>query len=121
MKTSPPLLVHSRPYLLLLPLLAVLLFGNCNGGVRGMLNNMDVRRRERLQAVVQQRQAARTAARHQLRGPARRAAYLRIEQASNAGIDSALATSFERRKLRNRRNKVERQLLLAPPGPTGRQ
>lgn len=105
----PPL-----PYLLLLPLLAVLLFGNCNGGVRGLLNNSS-QRRDRIQAIVLREQAERAAARQHLRGRARQDEYWRIEQATKARLDSLLPGSFQQQKLRNRRNKIERQVRRLPP------
>ncbi|WP_210521282.1 hypothetical protein [Hymenobacter terricola] len=109
----PPL-----PYLLLLPLLVVLLFGNCGlsrGGVRGWLNTMGNRRRDRLQEIVLRERAERAAARHNLHGAAREEAHRRIEQATQARADSLLYGHFEQKKFRNRRNKVERQLVRLPP------
>ena len=108
----PPL-----PYLLLLPLLAVLLFGNCGGGVRGFLYGLGNQRRHQLQALELRRQAERAAARQRLRGEARREEYWRIEQATNARADSLLTGAFEQKKFRNRRNKIERQLRRLPPPP----
>ncbi|WP_046243671.1 hypothetical protein [Hymenobacter terrenus] len=108
----PPL-----PYLLLLPLLAVLLFGNCGGGVYGFLSGMGNTRRERLREIVVRRQAERAAARQQLRGRARQDAYWCIEQATNLRTDSLLRDEAERRKFRNRRNKVDRRLLHSPAPP----
>ena len=102
----PPL-----PYLLLLPLLAVLLFGNCNGGVRGVLYDMTDKRRTQLRSNVVQRQEARAQARQQLHGQARQEAYRHIEERANTQADSLLVGSLERRKFANRRNKLERQLL----------
>jgi hypothetical protein len=102
-------------YLLLLPLLAVLLFGNCGGGVRGFLTNMGSARRARFVAIEARRQADRETARLHLRGEARREAYWRIEQATNARLDSLLPGTTEQRKLRHRRNKIERQLRRMPP------
>ena len=106
----PPL-----PCLLLLPLLAVLLFGSCGGGVRGFLTNMGSGRRARFAAIAARRQADRQAAHQLLRGKARREAYWRIEQATTARLDTLLPGSAEQRKLRNRRNKIERQLRRLPP------
>jgi hypothetical protein len=99
--------------LLLLPLLAVLLFGNCGGGVQRLLN--DSKRRDRLQAIVLREKAERAAARKDLRGQARQDEYWRIEQTTKARLDSLLPGSFLQRKLRNRRNKIERQVLRLPP------
>ncbi|MCI1186734.1 hypothetical protein MON38_04840 [Hymenobacter sp. DH14] len=98
--------------LLLLPLLAVLLFGNCGGGVRGFLNKSRPENRERMRALVVLRLQQRAAARQQLRGRARQEAYWRIEQQIDARFDSLVHGS---KKFRNRRNKVERQLLRMPP------
>ena len=106
----PPL-----PYLLLLPLLAVLLFGSCGGGVRGFLTNMGSARRAQFATIVARRQADRQEARRRLRGEARREAYWRIEQATNARLDSLLPGTTEQRKLLHRRNKIERQLRRLPP------
>ena len=100
--------------LLLLPLLAVLLFGNCNGGVRGFLTNMGSNRRDRFAAIVARRQADRQAAQQRLRGEARREAYWHIEQATNARLDSLLPGTTAQRKLLHRRNKIERQLRRLP-------
>ena len=105
-------------YLLLLPLLAVLLFGNCGGGVQGFLTNMGSARRARFSASVARRQADRQAARLRLRGAARREAYRRIEQATNARLDSLLPGTTAQRKLLHRRSKIERQLRRLPPGVT---
>ncbi|MDQ2770567.1 MAG: hypothetical protein M3Y54_08715 [Bacteroidota bacterium] len=109
----PPL-----PYLFLLPLLAVLLFGNCGSGVRGFLNNMGSGRRARFSAIIARRLADRHTARLRLRGEARREDYVRIEQATNARLDSLLPDAMDQRKLRNRRNKIERQLRRLPPSAT---
>ncbi len=106
----PPL-----PCLLLLPLLAVLLFGSCGGGVRGFLATIGSSRRTRFAAIVARRLADRQAAHQRLRGAARRAAYWRIEQTTSARLDSLLPGTTEQRKLRNRRNKMERQLRRMPP------
>ena len=59
----PPL-----PCLLLLPLLAVLLFGNCGGGVRGILSSISPKKCERMCTLVLQRQAERAAAKQKRRG-----------------------------------------------------
>lgn len=116
MKTDVPA-VQSRAKLLLLPLLAVLLFGNCGigRGVHGLLTDMSPTRRERFQAIVARRQAERATARRQLQGSARQDEYQRIEQATNARFDSLHPSRFEERKLLNRRNKLERQLQRLPP------
>jgi len=106
----PPL-----PYLVLLPLLAVLLFGNCGGGVRGFLSGLGTQRREKMRALVLQRQAERAAAKQQLRGAARQDAYEEIEKRIDARLDSLVPTN-RTKKFHNRRNKIERQLLRLPPG-----
>lgn len=111
----PPL-----PYLLLLPLLAVLLFGNCGlTSTRQVLREMPPATRDALRASVAQRQAARKAARQRLRGTAKRDAYQQIEQLANHQADSILLHNrgSVERKFRNRRNKLERQLLRFPPPP----
>ncbi|RZK29100.1 MAG: hypothetical protein EOO63_09770 [Hymenobacter sp.] len=50
------------PYLLLLPLLVVLLFGNCGGGVREVINGLSNKEHERLRAVILRQRAERAAA-----------------------------------------------------------
>ena len=97
-------------YLLLLPLLTVLLFGNCGGGVRGLLGGMNYSARTALRASVVRRQSERTLARRQLHGRARHDAYRRIEKAADATADSLLDT-YLIKKFNNRRRKLERQLL----------
>ncbi|HEX8327911.1 MAG TPA: hypothetical protein VF629_10245 [Hymenobacter sp.] len=78
-----------RPLLLLLPLGAVLLFGNCGGGgVRAVVTSMEVKRHERFGAIIAQQRAHRTVARQQLRGPARWVAYRRLDSLHAARIDS---------------------------------
>jgi hypothetical protein len=117
METSP----NQRqrwPMLLLLPLLAVLLFGNCGlSTTRGFLNDLGPERRDQLRALVVQRQTLRATARQRLRGKALQDEYFRIEQAINARADS-LIPSDHARKYRNRRNKIDRQLLRSPAAPT---
>ena len=103
----PPL-----PYLLLLPLLAVLLFGNCGGtSVRRFLAEASPQRREKMRALVLQRQAERAEARQRLKGPARRDAYLQIEQRIDAHYDSLVPSNL----FQTRRNKLDRQVLRLPP------
>lgn len=102
----------SLSYLLLLPLLAVLLFGNCGGGVREVVNNLPDRDHARLRAIILRQRAERAAARRQLRGEARREAYERIEQKTTASADSLFGQFGNGRdKWRHRRNKLERQAL----------
>ncbi|HEX8327910.1 MAG TPA: hypothetical protein VF629_10240 [Hymenobacter sp.] len=104
----------SWPQLLLLPLLAVLLFGNCGlSSTRGFLRDLGPERRDRLRALVVQRQALRAAARQRLRGAALQDEYFRIEGIIDARADS-LFPSGTPAKFRNRRNKIDRQLLRAP-------
>ena len=105
----PPL-----PYLLLLPLLAVLLFGNCGGGVREVINNLPYKDHEQLRTIILRQRAEhyRAAARRQLHGEARRAAYERIEQKTTASADSLFGQFGNgRNKFRKRRNKLERQAM----------
>lgn len=104
--TRPPL----AP-LLLLPLLAVLLFGNCGGGVRGMLVNNP--HQQQMRNLLMLRLSQRATARQQLRGAARRDAYQRIEQNIDARLDS-LMPAVSAAKFHKRRNKAERQLLQMP-------
>ena len=102
----------SLSYLLLLPLLAVLLFGNCGGGVREVVNNLPYKDHERLQAIILRQRAERAAARRQLHGEARREAYEHIEQKTTASADSLFGQFGNgRKKWRQRRNKLERQAL----------
>ncbi|MFD2721293.1 hypothetical protein ACFST9_21435 [Hymenobacter monticola] len=128
----------SPTYLLLLPLLAVLLFGNCGGGgVRGVVTAMTTERHQRFRAIVAQQQARRAQARQQLRGGARRTQLRRIDSLRTARIDSffrpapssryeeyiypGAQTARERAKYQHRRRKMTRQLLspdnrpLIPP------
>lgn len=103
----PPL-----PSLLLLPLLAVLVFGSCGGGVRQVVNGLTASRHEQLRAVILRQRAERAAARRQLHGEARRAAYERIEQQTTARADSIFGPYGNGRvKFRKRRNKLERQVM----------
>ena len=105
----PPL-----PYLLLLPLLAVLLFGNCGGGVSGLLSSMGHDRRVRFREIIARRQAQRFTARQQLKGPAKREALRGIEQRTDARLDSLLPVGIDQKKLLHRRSKIERQLAHWP-------
>lgn len=99
-------------YLLLLPLLAVLLFGNCGGGVREVVSGLSRERHERLRAIILRQRADRATARRQLHGEARRAAYLNIELNTTARADSLFGPYGNgRNKFRKRRNKLERQAL----------
>jgi hypothetical protein len=103
----PPL-----PYLLSLPLLAVLLFGNCGGGVREVISSLPYKDHERLRAIILRQRAERAAARRQLHGEARREAYFQIEQKTTARADSLFGQfGSGRDKWRHRRNKLERQAL----------
>ena len=102
---------------LLLPLLAVLLFGNCGGGVHRFLGQMSYDRSERLRSIVLRQRAERADARRRFSGRLRADAYKRIEQTVQARTDSMLSMGFEVRKFRNRRHKVERQLLRLPSPP----
>lgn len=109
----PPL-----PYLLLLPLLAVLLFGNCGGGVRGVLSNLGQSGRTRFREIVARRRALRQTARKQLKGAAKQESLRRLEQQTDARLDSLLPSAAGQRKLLRRRGKLERQLARWPePAP----
>ena len=83
-------------------------------GCAVFLANMGSARRERLQNIVARQQAERRTARSQLRGRQRREAYWRIEQHTNARLDSLLTGTFDQRKLQHRRNKIERVLHQLP-------
>ena len=100
------------PYLLVLPLLVLLLFGNCGGGVRQVVNGLSGKERVRFRAIIYRERAERAAARRQLRGEARREAYAQIEQKTTASADSLFGRFGNgREKFRRRRNKLERQAL----------
>ena len=100
------------PCLLLLPLLAVLLFGNCGGGVRGVINNMGSAQRARFRAIFAQRQAQRAVAQQQLRGRARRVELRRLNSVRKARIDSLMRLNpYAAEKYAHRRRKMTRQLL----------
>lgn len=102
----------SLPNLLLLSLLVVLLFGNCGGGVREVVNNLSDERHERLRSIILRQRAERAAARRQLHGEARRAAYEHIEEKTTARADSLLGPYGNgHTKFRKHRNKLERQVL----------
>ena len=105
----PPL-----PVLLLLPLLAVLLFGNCGGGVRQVVDYMGQPKRDEYQKALANRQAQRAAARQNLRGRARRDEYLRIHEATEARLHELMSSSDQQRKMQHRRRKLERQLRNYP-------
>ncbi|MBJ6108684.1 hypothetical protein JAO73_06675 [Hymenobacter sp. BT523] len=99
----------------MLPLLAVLLFGNCNGGVNTFLFNMNSNGRlAKLDSLTRERQRLRAQAQQQLRGAARREQLLLIEQHANEQAQALLRNNWERRKFENRRNKIERQLRKNP-------
>ena len=107
MKRRPTL-----PYLLLLPLLAVLLFGNCGGGVREVVNNMGRERHNRFRDIFAQREAQRTLARKRLHGRAQRIAFQRLDSVRTARIDSLFRfDSYAREKFDHRRRKMTRQML----------
>ena len=110
----PPL-----PYLLLLPLLTVLLLGNCGGGVYGMLVNNP--NQQKMRTLLMLRLDQRAVARKQLHGRARQDAYRHIEQDIDARLDSLMPPSSVV-KFHKRRNKVERQLMSLPVvAPTPRR
>lgn len=113
MNNRPPL-----PYLLLLPLLAVLLFGNCGGGVRGVVSGMGEARRDRFRAIFAQRQAQRASARQRLRGRARRVALQRLDSVRTARLDSLFQFDYSaREKFERRRRKMTHQLLAPDNSP----
>ncbi|MGY3089144.1 hypothetical protein ACVWYF_002184 [Hymenobacter sp. UYAg731] len=107
MKRRPTL-----PYLVLLPLLAVLLFGNCGGGVRGVVDGMSRARQDRFRDIFAQRQAQRALARQRLHGRARRVALQRLDSIRTARIDSLFRfDSYAKEKFAHRRRKMTRQML----------
>ena len=91
MKRRPTL-----PYLLLLPVLAVLLFGNCGGEVRGVVNGMSRMHHDRFQDIFAQHQAQRALARQRLHG--RADSFFRFK-------------SHVKEKFDQRHHKMTRQLL----------
>ena len=102
----------SLPYLVLLPLLAVLLFGNCSGGVREVVNRMDRKHHDRFREIFTQRQIQRSLARQRLHGRARRVALQRLDSVRAARIDSLLRFEFDaKEKFDHRRHKMTRQML----------
>ena len=107
----PPL-----PVLLLLPLLAILLFGNCGGGVNGYLGYGPSKQNARLANIINRRETDREAARRTLHGHARRDAYRLIEQSTETRLDS-FYPYHERGKMDTRRRKTERQLRRWYPRP----
>ncbi|MGI4870514.1 MAG: hypothetical protein ACRYFX_04970 [Janthinobacterium lividum] len=107
-----PLVQLTSTQLLLLGLLVLLAFGNCNGGVHYFLTDMGRSRRTALRSIIDQNHRLRADARQHLHGRARRDEYERIEQLTNARLDSLLPAG--RGKLINRRPKVERQLRRHP-------
>lgn len=116
--TFAPMKRPPLPYLLLLPLLAVLLFGNCGGGVRGVLSNLGQSGRTRFREIVARRRALRQTARKQLKGAAKQESLRRLEQQTDARLDSLLPSAAGQRKLLRRRGKLERQLASWPePAP----
>ena len=107
MKRRPPL-----PYLLLLPVLAVLLFGNCGGEVRGVVNGMSRMHHDRFQDIFAQHQAQRALARQRLHGRARRVALQPLDSVRTTCTDSFFR--FEphaKEKFDQRHHKMTRQLL----------
>ncbi|MGI4887051.1 MAG: hypothetical protein ACRYFR_19010 [Janthinobacterium lividum] len=102
------------PYLLLLPLLVVLVFGNCGGGVRGLLSATDFEHRQRLRAILVQERANRAAARHLPAGKKRRLANSRVDSVKAARLDSFFRHDYGgylKDKYAHRRRKLERQAL----------
>lgn len=113
--TTTAAVTSAKPWLLVLPLLAVLLFGNCGGGVNRFLYNLKERSRlAQFDSLVQQRRALRLQARQRLHGPARRDELYSIEERTNAQIQPLLQSDWQRRKFENRRNKIERRLRKNP-------
>jgi hypothetical protein len=100
----------ARFWLVLLPLVVVLLFGNCGGGVYGFINGLGPDRRARLNDAIAQRLVLRKAARQRLHGRARHNELRRIEALTDARIDSLRFSDFEESKFAHRRSKIERRL-----------
>lgn len=105
----------SPPAFLLLPLLAVLVFGNCGGGVNSFLYNLQRNKRlGQLDSLLRQRRELRRLARHQLRGAARRNELVKIEQRTDEQAQALLPNDWQRRKYRHRRRKIEHRLRHRP-------
>ncbi|MFD1468467.1 hypothetical protein ACFQ48_09540 [Hymenobacter caeli] len=102
------------PYLPLLPLLVLLLFGNCGGGVRGLLSATDAEHRLRLRAILVQERTNRSAARRQRTGKNRHLANSRVDSVKAVRLDSFFRHDYGgylRDKYQHRRRKLERQAL----------
>ncbi|GAB2850364.1 hypothetical protein [Hymenobacter ruber] len=110
MKRRPPL-----PYLCLLPLVAILLFGNCNGGVNRFLYNLErTNHLVRLDSLLRERQVLRLQAR-KLHGQPRRDQLRSIERRTNEQTQLLLSSEWQRQKLARRRPKIERRLRQGTP------
>lgn len=97
--------------LVLLPLVVVLLFGNCGGGVYGFISGLGPARRAPLESAITQRLALRATARQRLHGRARHTELHHIEALTDARIDSLRYSAFEQRRFAHRRRKIGRRLL----------
>ena len=90
----------------------MLLFGNCGGGVRAVVNSMGRARRDRFRDIFAQRQAQRALAQQRLHGRVRRVALQRIDSVREAHVDSLFRfDSYAKDKFGHRRRKMTRQLL----------
>ena len=99
-------------------LLAVLLFGNCGGGVRGVVNSLSRERRNQFRTIYAQRRVNRTIAHRRLPGRARRIALQRLNSVRPARIDSLFRFDYSAGKKYNHcRRKLTRQLLAPDNRP----
>ena len=112
MRLCNPMKHPKLPYLLLLPLLAVLLFGNCGGGVRSVVDSMGRERHDRFRTIFAQHQVQRALAQQRLHGRARRTTLHRLDSIRTARIDSLFRFDYySKEKFDHRRRKMTRQLL----------
>jgi hypothetical protein len=103
------------PGLWLLPLVAILLFGNCNGGVNHFLYSLESRGRlARLDSLVREQQRQRVLTRQHLRGTTRQDQLFQLEQRTNEQAQTLFQSDWQRKKWVNRRNKIERRLRQNP-------
>lgn len=106
------------PYLVLLPVLTVLLLGNCGGGVRGVVNSMSRERHDSFRAIFAQQLAQCALVQQHLHGRARRIELHRLDSVRTVRIDSLFRFDYcAREKYDHRRHKMTRQLLAPDNRP----
>lgn len=90
----------------------MLLFGNCGGKVRVVVNGMSRVHHDRFRDIFAQHQAQRALARQRLHGRARRVAFQPLYSVRTARTDSFFRLeSHANEKFDQRRHKMTRQLL----------